>query len=158
MTVRRSTSTTWMYLPPRNWIFHFRRLLLTQDSGFASAGMWYNRRCVPESWARWPTAAAVTCPLVVPALRRSGKCSGIPSCQSEGSPGRLLLFRQLVDIGYVCSVCLSILQVHPVCTTCHSVFQVPKISTEEEKGGKKSWIVRREKSMRQNIKLLDDTF
>eukprot|EP00088_Acartia_fossae_P067202 TRINITY_DN8377_c0_g1_i2.p1 TRINITY_DN8377_c0_g1~~TRINITY_DN8377_c0_g1_i2.p1 ORF type:complete len:319 (+),score=59.97 TRINITY_DN8377_c0_g1_i2:33-959(+) len=36
--------------------------------------------------------------------------------------------RQLVDIGYVCSVCLSIFcKFNPVCTTCHAVFQPPKI-------------------------------
>jgi len=34
--------------------------------------------------------------------------------------------RQLVDVGYVCSVCLSIFcKFSPVCTTCHSVFKVP---------------------------------
>lgn len=36
--------------------------------------------------------------------------------------------RQLVDIGFVCSVCLSIFcKFNPVCTTCHAVFQPPKI-------------------------------
>lgn len=36
--------------------------------------------------------------------------------------------RQLVDVGYVCSVCLSIFcKFNPVCTTCHSVFQTPSI-------------------------------
>jgi len=34
--------------------------------------------------------------------------------------------RQLVDVGYVCSVCLSIFcKFSPVCTTCHSVFKAP---------------------------------
>jgi len=42
--------------------------------------------------------------------------------------------RQLVDIGYVCSVCLSIFcKFNPVCTTCHSVFQVPKIVPQKRK-------------------------
>jgi len=34
--------------------------------------------------------------------------------------------RQLVDVGFVCSVCLSIFcRFNPVCTTCHSVFKAP---------------------------------
>lgn len=34
--------------------------------------------------------------------------------------------RQLVDIGYVCSVCLSIFcKFSPICTTCHAVFKTP---------------------------------
>jgi len=42
--------------------------------------------------------------------------------------------RQLVDIGYVCSVCLSIFcKFNPVCTTCHSVFQAPKIIPSKRK-------------------------
>jgi len=42
--------------------------------------------------------------------------------------------RQLVDIGYVCSVCLSIFcKFNPVCTTCHSVFQAPKIIASKKK-------------------------
>jgi len=42
--------------------------------------------------------------------------------------------RQLVDIGYVCSVCLSIFcKFNPVCTTCHAVFQAPKIMAIKKK-------------------------
>jgi len=42
--------------------------------------------------------------------------------------------RQLVDIGYVCSVCLSIFcKFNPVCTTCHAVFQPPKIRAIKKK-------------------------
>ena len=34
--------------------------------------------------------------------------------------------RQLIDIGFVCSVCLSIYcRFNPVCTNCHSVFKAP---------------------------------
>ncbi|XP_039281966.1 general transcription factor IIH subunit 3 [Nilaparvata lugens] len=34
--------------------------------------------------------------------------------------------RQLIDIGYVCSVCLSIFcRFSPICTTCHAVFKTP---------------------------------
>ncbi|KAI9586131.1 hypothetical protein GQX74_001978 [Glossina fuscipes] len=34
--------------------------------------------------------------------------------------------RELIDIGYVCSVCLSIFcKFSPICTTCHTVFKVP---------------------------------
>lgn len=34
--------------------------------------------------------------------------------------------RELVDIGYVCSVCLSIFcKFSPICTTCHTVFKTP---------------------------------
>lgn len=42
--------------------------------------------------------------------------------------------RQLVDVGYVCSVCLSIFcKFNPVCTTCHSVFQTPSIPLAKKK-------------------------
>lgn len=34
--------------------------------------------------------------------------------------------RELIDIGYVCSVCLSIFcKFSPICTTCHTVFKTP---------------------------------
>lgn len=34
--------------------------------------------------------------------------------------------RELIDIGYVCSVCLSIFcKFSPICTTCHAVFKIP---------------------------------
>lgn len=34
--------------------------------------------------------------------------------------------RELIDIGYVCSVCLSIFcKYSPICTTCHTVFKTP---------------------------------
>ncbi|KAL1494892.1 hypothetical protein ABEB36_010407 [Hypothenemus hampei] len=34
--------------------------------------------------------------------------------------------RELIDIGYVCSVCLSIFcKFSPICTTCHTVFKIP---------------------------------
>ncbi|KAF5298033.1 hypothetical protein FQR65_LT09844 [Abscondita terminalis] len=34
--------------------------------------------------------------------------------------------REMVDIGYVCSVCLSIFcKFSPICTTCHTVFKIP---------------------------------
>ncbi|KFB35291.1 hypothetical protein ZHAS_00001517 [Anopheles sinensis] len=34
--------------------------------------------------------------------------------------------RELIDIGYVCSVCLSIFcKFSPICTTCHTVFKAP---------------------------------
>ncbi|XP_023342456.1 general transcription factor IIH subunit 3 [Eurytemora carolleeae] len=48
--------------------------------------------------------------------------------------------RQLVDVGYVCSVCLSIFcRFNPVCTTCHSVFAPPKIIPKKKRdGGKKT--------------------
>merc|ERR1719209_1769599 len=50
--------------------------------------------------------------------------------------------RQLVDVGYVCSVCLSIFcKFNPVCTTCHSVFKAPGLPPMKKKkmveGGKK---------------------
>lgn len=42
--------------------------------------------------------------------------------------------RQLVDVGYVCSVCLSIFcKFNPVCTTCHSVFQTPSLPLAKKK-------------------------
>ncbi|XP_050305782.1 general transcription factor IIH subunit 3 [Anthonomus grandis grandis] len=34
--------------------------------------------------------------------------------------------RELIDIGYVCSVCLSVFcKFSPICTTCHTVFKIP---------------------------------
>jgi len=45
--------------------------------------------------------------------------------------------RQLVDIAFVCSVCLSIFcRFNPVCTTCHSVFKAPGLPapTKKKKG------------------------
>ncbi|XP_014280118.1 general transcription factor IIH subunit 3 isoform X2 [Halyomorpha halys] len=34
--------------------------------------------------------------------------------------------RQLIDIGYVCSICLSIFcKFSPICTTCHALFKTP---------------------------------
>lgn len=37
--------------------------------------------------------------------------------------------RTLIDIGYVCSVCLSIsCKFIPICTTCHTVFKLPSIT------------------------------
>lgn len=34
--------------------------------------------------------------------------------------------RDLIDIGYVCSICLSIFcKFSPICTTCHTVFKIP---------------------------------
>lgn len=42
--------------------------------------------------------------------------------------------RQLVDVGYVCSVCLSIFcKFNPVCTTCQSVFKVPGLPSKKKK-------------------------
>ena len=36
--------------------------------------------------------------------------------------------RQLVDVGFVCSVCLSIYcRVSPICTTCHTNFKMPGV-------------------------------
>nr|XP_032294345.1 general transcription factor IIH subunit 3 [Drosophila virilis] len=34
--------------------------------------------------------------------------------------------RELIDIGYVCSVCLSVFcKYSPICTTCHTIFKMP---------------------------------
>ena len=42
--------------------------------------------------------------------------------------------RQLVDVGFVCSVCLSIFcRFNPVCTTCHSVFKTPGLPPSKKK-------------------------
>lgn len=42
--------------------------------------------------------------------------------------------RQLVDIAFVCSVCLSIFcRFNPVCTTCHSVFKAPGLPPPNKK-------------------------
>jgi len=42
--------------------------------------------------------------------------------------------RQLVDVAFVCSVCLSIFcRFNPVCTTCHSVFKAPGLPPPTKK-------------------------
>jgi len=42
--------------------------------------------------------------------------------------------RQLVDVAFVCSVCLSIFcRFNPVCTTCHSVFKAPGLPPPSKK-------------------------
>ncbi|KAJ8959992.1 hypothetical protein NQ318_009427 [Aromia moschata] len=42
--------------------------------------------------------------------------------------------RELIDIGFVCSVCLSIFcKFSPICTTCHTVFKVPAPLTVKPK-------------------------
>ncbi|XP_063696152.1 general transcription factor IIH subunit 3 [Culicoides brevitarsis] len=42
--------------------------------------------------------------------------------------------RELIDIGYVCSVCLSIFcKFSPICTTCHTVFKTPAPITGKPK-------------------------
>ncbi|KAJ8974168.1 hypothetical protein NQ317_013125 [Molorchus minor] len=42
--------------------------------------------------------------------------------------------RELIDTGYVCSVCLSIFcKFSPICTTCHTVFKVPAPLTVKPK-------------------------
>ncbi|XP_072384285.1 general transcription factor IIH subunit 3 [Diabrotica undecimpunctata] len=46
--------------------------------------------------------------------------------------------RQLIDIGYVCSVCLSIFcKFSPICTTCHTVFKMPALPSVKPKKKKK---------------------
>ncbi|XP_045475098.1 general transcription factor IIH subunit 3 [Harmonia axyridis] len=42
--------------------------------------------------------------------------------------------RELIDIGYVCSVCLSIFcKFSPICTTCHTVFKIPQLAVKPKK-------------------------
>lgn len=42
--------------------------------------------------------------------------------------------RELIDIGYVCSVCLSIFcKFSPICTTCHTVFKIPPLAVKSKK-------------------------
>ena len=42
--------------------------------------------------------------------------------------------RQLVDVGFVCSVCLSIFcSFNPICTTCRSVFKAPGLPPSKKK-------------------------
>ena len=46
--------------------------------------------------------------------------------------------RQLIDIGFVCSVCLSIYcKFSPICTTCDTKFKMPSVSGISKK--KKKW-------------------
>ncbi|TDG38343.1 hypothetical protein AWZ03_015235 [Drosophila navojoa] len=47
--------------------------------------------------------------------------------------------RQLVDIGYVCSVCLSVFcKYTPICTTCNAIFKAPEPLTTKPKKKKKT--------------------
>lgn len=47
--------------------------------------------------------------------------------------------RELIEIGYVCSVCLSIFcKFSPICTTCHTVFKIPAPLTSKPKKKKKT--------------------
>ncbi|KAK9887356.1 hypothetical protein WA026_022025 [Henosepilachna vigintioctopunctata] len=42
--------------------------------------------------------------------------------------------REMIDIGYVCSVCLSIFcKFSPICTTCHTVFKIPALAVKSKK-------------------------
>lgn len=50
----------------------------------------------------------------------------LPSTQRVDYRAACFCHRQLIDIGYVCSVCLSIFcKFSPICTTCHTVFKAP---------------------------------
>ncbi|EDW77778.1 uncharacterized protein Dwil_GK24367 [Drosophila willistoni] len=47
--------------------------------------------------------------------------------------------RELIDIGYVCSVCLSVFcKYSPICTTCHTVFKAPAALPPKGKKKKKT--------------------
>jgi len=66
-----------------------------------------------------------------PALR---KMLGAPPPVKVDYRAACFCHRQLVDVGYVCSVCLSIFcKFNPVCTTCHSVFKAPGLPMMKKK-------------------------
>ena len=47
--------------------------------------------------------------------------------------------RELIDVGFVCSVCLSIFcKFSPICTTCHTVFKAPGLPMGGGKRGKRA--------------------
>eukprot|EP00096_Caligus_rogercresseyi_P013934 TRINITY_DN6501_c0_g1_i1.p1 TRINITY_DN6501_c0_g1~~TRINITY_DN6501_c0_g1_i1.p1 ORF type:complete len:303 (+),score=78.86 TRINITY_DN6501_c0_g1_i1:47-955(+) len=51
---------------------------------------------------------------------------GLPSGSRVDFRAACFCHRQLVDVGFVCSVCLSIFcKFSPICTTCQTVFRVP---------------------------------
>ena len=51
---------------------------------------------------------------------------GMPAAAKVDYRAACFCHRQLVDIGFVCSVCLSIFcKFSPICTTCHTVFKNP---------------------------------
>jgi len=46
--------------------------------------------------------------------------------------------RNLIDIGYVCSVCLSVFcQFSPICSTCHTAFKLPPPMPKQKKKSKR---------------------
>jgi len=54
------------------------------------------------------------------------KQMGMPSAAKVDYRAACFCHRQLVDVGFVCSVCLSIYcRVSPICTTCHTNFKMP---------------------------------
>lgn len=66
-----------------------------------------------------------------PSLR---KALGAPPAVRVDYRAACFCHRQLVDVGYVCSVCLSIFcKFNPVCTTCHSVFKAPGLPPMKKK-------------------------
>jgi len=56
------------------------------------------------------------------------KQMGMPSAAKVDYRAACFCHRQLVDVGFVCSVCLSIYcRVSPICTTCHTNFKMPGV-------------------------------
>merc|ERR1712045_1016878 len=59
---------------------------------------------------------------------------GLPPQANVDFRAACFCHRQLVDVGFVCSVCLSIFcRFNPVCTTCHSVFKAPGLPPSKKK-------------------------
>merc|ERR1712037_553520 len=59
---------------------------------------------------------------------------GLPTPANVDYRAACFCHRQLVDIGFVCSVCLSIFcRFNPVCTTCHSVFKTPGLPPSKKR-------------------------
>lgn len=57
------------------------------------------------------------------------KQMGMPYAAKVDYRAACFCHRQLVDIGFVCSVCLSIYcKFSPICTTCHTAFKMPGVS------------------------------
>lgn len=57
------------------------------------------------------------------------KQMGMPYATKVDYRAACFCHRQLVEIGFVCSVCLSIYcKFSPICTTCHTAFKMPGVS------------------------------
>jgi transcription initiation factor TFIIH subunit 3 len=58
----------------------------------------------------------------------------LPSQVTIGYKASCFCHRNLIDVGYVCSVCLSIFcSFSPICSTCHTIFKLAPLPTKVKK-------------------------